>query len=258
MHSAIFEGWVRHRRFEPVEHAFRYKMFMMYLDLAELPQLFDGMRLWSARRAALARFSRADHVGDPNEPLDQTIRDLVEESGAPRPRGPIRLLTHLRYFGYIFNPASFYYCFDESGENVDAIVTEITNTPWGERHCYVHPRGDNEGTEKRKVFRFDKDFHVSPFMEMEHRYEWRFMDPAKNILIHMENHKGDRTIFDATMNLERHEITPGALNLRLIKYPFMTMQVIAGIYWNALRLRMKGATFHTHPKKRTQLSESRS
>ena len=137
MNSCIYRGWVRHRRRTPVEHAFSYRMAMLYLDLAELPEVLDGRLLWSARRPSLAWFRRADYLGDTARPLDHEVRDLVEQRTGARPVGPIRLLTHLRYFGYVMNPVSFYYCFDAAGERVETVVAEITNTPWKERHSYV-------------------------------------------------------------------------------------------------------------------------
>ena len=104
MRSAIYHGWLRHRRHAPRLHAFRYRLFLMYLDLAELDTVFRGRWLWSTRRTALARFDRADHLGDPDVPLERAVRDLVESRGGRRPAGPIRLLPHLRYFGHCFNP----------------------------------------------------------------------------------------------------------------------------------------------------------
>ena len=159
MHSALYEGTIRHRRFAPVEHSFSYTMFMAYLDLAELDVAFRGRWLWSASRPALARFRREDHLGDRAIPLDRCVRDLVEAKTGRRPEGPIRLLTHLAYYGWCFNPVSFFYCFDRAGLNVEFIVSEVSNTPWLERHCYVHDRRDSPG----EVFhaRMKKEFHVS-------------------------------------------------------------------------------------------------
>jgi DUF1365 family protein len=125
-------------------------MFMVLLDLDELPRCFDGRLLWSARRPALAWFRRADYLGDPGTPLARAVRELVAERTGTRPEGPIRLLTHLRYFGHCFNPVSFYYCYDRDGERVQAVVAHVTNTPWGERHAYVMPveRAGERGTVK--------------------------------------------------------------------------------------------------------------
>ncbi len=144
MNSAIYEGRVRHRRFHPIERSFAYRVFLMYLDLDELETVFQGRWLWSAKRIAPAWFRRADHAGDPKQPLAEAARDMVEAKTGKRPTGPIRLLTHLRYFGYCMNPVSLYYCFAPGGEQLEAIIAEINNTPWGERHCYVLPASNSE------------------------------------------------------------------------------------------------------------------
>jgi DUF1365 family protein len=138
--SAVYEGWVRHRRFEPVDHEFRYPLFLMYLDLEELPGVLDRYPLFSARRAAPARFRREDFMGDPRQPLADCAREAVEAATGSRPAGPVRLLAGLRYFGHSFNPVSFYFCFGSDGERVDAVVADVQNIPWGERHPYVLAR----------------------------------------------------------------------------------------------------------------------
>jgi len=253
MNSAIYFGQVRHRRLAPVEHAFSYRMFMLYLDLAELPQVFRGRWLWSARGSALARFRRADHFGDPAVPLDECVRDLVAQETGARPSGPIRLLTHLRYFGYVFNPVSFYYCFDENDTRLETIVAEVNNTPWGERHCYVLPQRMNAGQNGHGRYRPAKLMHVSPFMPMDVDYDWRFGAPGRSrgspLTVHMENARGGRKIFDATLVLERREISAGSLARALALYPLMTLKVIVAIHWQALKLWAKGAPVHAHPSK---------
>ena len=233
----------------PVRHEFSYRMFMLYLDLAELPGLFDRFWLWSARRRALARFRREDHFGDPAVPLDESVRDLVEQETGTRPQGPVRLLTHLRYFGFVFNPVSFYYCFDQDDKIVETIVAEVNNTPWGEQHCYVLPQSSNTGKAGMHRHAPEKVMHVSPFMEMDIAYDWRFNSPAEALTVHMENWRADNKIFDATLVLQRKEATAGALARVLITFPLMTMQVVAGIYWQALKLWLKGAPLHDHPAK---------
>jgi uncharacterized protein len=248
--SAIYTGWVQHRRFTPSENKFRYRLFMMYLDLAELPRVFDRFWFWSARRSALARFRREDYHGDPGKPLDAAVRDLVQEQTGSRPTGPIRMLTHLRYFGYIFNPVTFYYCFDSSDQRVETIVAEITNTPWDERHAYVLPVSIAEKAgAKAWRFQFGKDFHVSPFMPMDVQYDWRFTAPQDGLFVHMENHREGRPVFDATLNLHRRPITGASLARALIAFPAMTVQITALIYWQALKLILKRTPFFTHPKK---------
>ena len=254
MRSAIYEGRVRHRRYQPVGHIFSYRLFMMYVDLDELPTLFENRWCWSVDRTNLASFKRTDHVGDPHTPLDESIRQLVEAKTGNRPTGPIRLLTHLRYFGYVFNPVSFYFCYDRSDEHVDTIVAEITNTPWGERHCYVLGPEDNRACGRRKRYQLDKVFHISPFIDMDVAYDWRFTEPTSQLAIHMENLREGKPFFDATMKLERREISGAALARVLVQYPMMTAKVIAAIHWQALKLWAKGVPFYVHPKKRKEPS----
>jgi DUF1365 family protein len=246
MHSRIYKGWVEHRRVAPTSNHFRYRMFMMYLDLAELPQLFDRIPFWSARRRALAWFKRADYLGSAAVPLDQSVRDLVEQRTGTRPAGPIRLLTHLRYFGYCMNPVSFYYCFDESGGTLETIVAEITNTPWKERHQYVLPVADRAARLKR--FGFDKDFHVSPFLPMDMQYRWSFNQPQNRLFVHMQNHRNGVQMFDATLMLRENPVTTLGLIGVLAAFPLMTLKVIAAIHWQALRLWAKRTPVFDHPR----------
>jgi DUF1365 family protein len=223
----------------------------MYLDLDELPTLFQKRWLWSVSRPALARFHRDDHIGDPAESLSESVRKLVEAETGKRPEGPIRLLTNLAYFGYCFNPVSFYYCFSEDGETVETIVAEVNNTPWGERHCYVLPQSMNAGRGGHGRYFPEKVMHVSPFMEMDVQYDWRFAPPGDSLTVHMENARGGQKVFDATLVLEREDIRAGTLARALTGYPLMTLKVVAAIYWQALRLWLKKVPVHDHPAKKS-------
>ncbi len=251
MQSCIYEGTVRHRRFRPTPNKFQYRVFFMYLDLTELTQVFDCHPLWSVQQPNIAYLRRKDHFGDPQKPIDLAVRDLVAEKTGRRPRGPIRVLTHLRYFGYCFNPASFYYCYDRADERVETIIVEIHNTPWGEVHCYVLNREQNEHPIKNwRRHRFAKDFHVSPFIDMNIDYDWRFREPGAEINVHMIDFENGSKLFDASLALKRREINQWALTDVLIKYPLMTAKVTSMIYWQALRLLLKKTPVFIHPKKR--------
>jgi uncharacterized protein len=248
--SCLYEGTVRHRRTGSVPDEFRHRLFMAYLDLDELPGLFDGSLLWSARGPAPAWFRRADYLGDAQVGLKRAVHELVARHTGLRAQGPVRLLTHLRYFGHCFNPVSFYYCFDARGEHVVAVVAEVTNTPWGERHAYVMPAEDvrDRGTVTVLREQFDKRLHVSPLMGMERRYDWRLTVPSEQLLVHIESAgKDGEGMFDATLSLRRREIDAASLRRALLRYPLLTMRMQARIYSHALRLRLRGAKWFTHP-----------
>ncbi len=247
--SGIYEGWVRHRRFAAAPNAFRYSLFMMYLDLAEIGNLFADRWLWSDRRWAPAQFRRDNHFGDPALSLDQSVRDLVEHRLGRRPTGRIGLLTHLRYFGFVMNPVSIYYCHSAESDRLEAMVLEVQNTPWRERHMYVLDAANQSAGNR---FRVTKDFHVSPFLGMDIEYAMVITPPTERLIAHMECRRSDRIELDATMHLRRTEITGGSLARVLCQYPVMTLKVAAGIYWQALKLWWKKCPFFAHPGSRVQ------
>jgi uncharacterized protein len=243
--SAIYDGTIRHRRYADRDNAFEHGIALAYVDLDELPSLLGGRLVASGPR--MARFEREDYLGDPAQPLSESVRSLVAERTGERPAGPVRLLTQLRSFGHCFNPVSFYYCFDESGERLDAVVAEVTNTPWGERHAYAIAR---EPAGAGGVIRgqSEKVLHVSPFMSMDQRYSWNVAAPGPTLSVHIENHRAGELAFDATLSMRRRELTQRTLAEVTARYPVATARVLALIYAHAVGLKLKGLRVYPHPK----------
>jgi DUF1365 family protein len=246
LESAIYEGSVRHRRYGKVQREFSYRIFMVYLDLEEVGSAMSKHALWSTRPRSPVRFRRADYLGPAALPLDVCVRDTVENRTGKRPAGPVRMLTNLRYFGIVENPVTFYYCFGPDGSSLEAVVAEVTNTPWGDRHAYVIDGRLAGGA--RVCSRLDKVLHVSPLMDMEHTYELSFGRPGQTIPVHITSEKDGVTAFDATLNLSRTEMTSRSMSRILLTYPPMSMRVLSGIYRQAALTWLAGAKFHARPR----------
>ena len=245
--SCIYEGWVRHRRHAPHAHAFRYRLCLMFLDLAELDRVFEGRRLWSVNRRNLGEFRRSDYLGDPHQPLDAAVRARIHEVCGRAPAGPIRVLTHLRTFGHCFNPVTFYYCYADDGSTLDTVVAEITNTPWKERHSYVMPVASAARHGRALRWEFRKAFHVSPFLPMQRDYAWRFTAPDDALRVHMDVLDGERRDFDATVVLQRRPLTGANLARVLARFPAMTRRIVAAIHWQAFLIFLRRNPVYDHP-----------
>ena len=239
--SALYEGTIRHRRFAVRRREFRHAIALAYLDLDELPDLLGGRLV--RPRPGVVRMRRRDYLGAPAVPLADAVRELVEQRTGAAPDGAIRVLTQPRTLGHCFNPVSFYYCFD-AGEQLAAIVAEVTNTPWGERHAYVLDRAGEEPVLRGA---HDKRLHVSPFMAMAQRYQWRAPAPGRTLSVHIESHEGDRRAFDATLALRRQPLTRAGLARVTARYPAATLRVLALIYGHAMALKLRGVPVHPHP-----------
>jgi hypothetical protein len=241
--SCIYEGTVRHRRTEPCK-VWTHRLALAYIDLDELPSLLGG-RL-AAPGPGLLRFRRRDYLGDPDIPLDVAVRRRVRDLAGHAPDGPIRLLAQLRSCGLCFNPVSFYYCLSGDGERVEAALAEVTNTPWGERHSYLLRARDDESTLLTGAFA--KQLHVSPFMGMDHQYDARASTPGPTLSVHIESVRAGATVFDATLAMQRQELTRASAARMTARDPLATARVLALIYGHAVALKLAGARVHPHPE----------
>jgi uncharacterized protein len=236
VNSALYSGTVRHRRFAERERSFSHVLALAYVDLDELPSLLGGRLL--SRRPGLVRFRRSDYFGEGD--LAAAVRARILAEIGIRPDGPIRVLTHLRSFGHCFNPVSFYFCFDRD-ERLQALLAEVTNTPWGERQAYVIQRGERTGAVLQGES--EKLMHVSPFFGMDQRYDWRVAEPGTTLSVHIENREQGVRAFDATLSLSRRELTYTAL----LRRPFATLRMLALIYAHAVAIRVRGIKTRPHP-----------
>jgi DUF1365 family protein len=240
--SCIYEGTIRHRRFAVRQREFSHRIALTYIDLDELPELLGGLLV--APHPGLVRFRRKDYLGPEEVPLADAVRNRVCELTGSRPSGPVRVLAHPRALGHCFNPVSFYYCLDPDRSRIEAVLAEVTNTPWGERQSYVIKGNDGGGV---LAGEFDKQLHVSPFMGMGYRYQATLTTPAQMLSVHIESRQAGRVDFNATLALRRRELSRGSVRAMLARYPLGSLRVLALIYAHALALRASGVPVHPHP-----------
>ena len=245
----LYDGYITHRRFTPFNHSFTYPIFLAYIDLSRINNIFRKSFFWNVDKSAIVSFNRSDYHGDPSLDLDESVRDTIFNKTGKKPKGAIRLLTHLRYFGYCFNPVSFYYCFDESDTFVEVILAEVTNTPWKERYAYVIDTKLDNSKNSNLVAKLKKKLHVSPFWGMNHQYEWLFTEPNQDLFVNMKNFKDGQKVFDATLKLNRKSFSKLRLIRFIFQFPFITLIIVFRIHWQAMKLWFKKAPFFIHPKK---------
>jgi hypothetical protein len=245
--SLIFTGTVRHRRFTPKQHEFSYKLFMFCFDINDLPNSFKDIKHVSIEQFNWFSFRRKNYLSDPEIPMDEYLRQLVVAKFDSYPKGKIYLLTNLSCLGYCFNPISLYFIFDETNQQLDYLILEVTNTPWGNKHNYVLASSSRLKNEIYD-FQFQKELHVSPFMAMNYEYQFNLKLNKQKIIVHMENHIDGKKDFDVTLILTASAQKETAFKNVFRQYPLITYKVAAAIYWQALKLWIKGVPFHAHPK----------
>ena len=245
----LYWGTISHQRHTPFKRFFSYPIFMAYIDISSLVSTMKPSLLWNINKPALVSFKRKDYHGDPDLDLDSAVRKTLHEKTGKVFKGPIRLLTHLRYFGHCFNPVSFYYCFDDLDQKVEAIMAEVTNTPWKERHAYIIEEQTENNTRTGFIASPKKQLHVSPFWGMDHDYEWFFSQPEDSLNVKMKNFKDGEKVFNVSLDLKRRAFSNAGLVKAISRFPFITLMVVYRIHWQAFMLYVKRAPFFTHPDK---------
>lgn len=253
--ASLYFGSVEHRRHGPRSHRFKYTTTWLYLDPDGAEEALRGRWLWSGSRRNLVEVRRRDYFGPPEQSVRDAVFDRVEAEVGHRPTGSLRMLTTPRVLGVSFNPVSFYYCFDRDAPSPVAVLAEITNTPWGERHAYVLGK-DSEGPGQATQGTFPKRFHVSPFFGMDHVYDWVFTPPDEDLCVHMINRQGERRVFDVHLRLQRRPLDARNAAWALLRTPWAPVRTLTCIYVQALRLFLKRIPFHTHPSKQPKQAES--
>lgn len=237
LNSAIYRGHVWHHRHTVADHRFRYPMYMLQLDLDEIEELDQRYRLFASERFAPLSFRRSDYLGDPELSLKQAVIDEVQRLGGDISNiDRVVMLGQVRCFGIYFSPVNFFFCY--RGDDPIYMIAEVHNTPWNERHCYLVDINDP------KIHK--KEFHVSPFMNLDMDYHWRIKLRNKRVLIHIENWNQEK-LFEATLALQHQSLSNSALAATLKQWPLMTVSIVRGIYWQALKLFSKRVPYHSHP-----------
>ena len=244
MNSALYSGWVQHRRFAPKPHHFRYRMGLLYLDLEEQQQVLGLSPLAGQGRFAPFAFRESDFLPEFTRAgvrLIDAVRQRVGAALGHTPQGSVCLLAQPRSWGLAFNPASFFYCHEADG-SLAAILCVVSNTPWRERYHYVLP-AVGEG---HQHFAVAKAFHVSPFLPRELEYRMAFSPAGARLGIHMADWQGEHKLFDASLSLQREALTRASLHRYLLRFPWMTGKTLVAIYWQALRLLLKRLPLFNH------------
>ncbi|MFK7733751.1 MAG: DUF1365 domain-containing protein [Pseudomonadales bacterium] len=241
--GGVFTGTVRHRRFRTRVRDFRYRVFMTLVDLENVSLLFNAGWFWGTGRA-LVQFRREDYL--PSErTLSEEVMWSVNNTLGVKERGRLLMLTNPRIFGYLINPITVVFCFNKANTGLQAVVLEVTNTPWKERVRYVLPCDPEVRTQR---IQFEKAMHVSPFLPMNMHYELRCNTPADKVAVHLINLENGDCVFDATVALNNAGCGQAVKRNVLFSYPWMTMKVFLAIHWQALKLFISRVPFVAHPK----------
>ena len=242
MNSCIYNGTVKHQRFKPIEHSLNYKTFSMLLDLDEIENLAKNISIFSLNKFNIFSFYNCDHGERDGSSLKNWVQKNIKKFNISNNITKIKLLCYPRVFGYVFNPLSIFYCYENN--NLKAIFYEVKNT-FNEQHTYIFKIKDNEKIEQK----CKKKFYVSPFMDMETHYNFKLLNPNKKLSIFIRQTNGEETVLTATQTGDKKEFSFKQLLINFFRYPLMTIKIISSIHYEAFFLWKKGAIYRKRDNK---------
>lgn len=240
MESALYHGQVDHARFTPIKHRFTYDITLFWIKLSEVEELTKKVRFFSSKKIAWVRFKPSDYLDGDNAPLQDRVLNKMSALAGEELKGNIYMLGQMRTLGLYFSPVNFYFLQQEAQTEFSHMLAEVSNTPWDEKHCYLVDMNDQTDN--------DKAFHVSPFNPIDMQYRWRVTQPNEKFAMSLSCIKGQKH-FEAGLALVKQPLTTETLKAALIKVPSFTIKSLLGIYWQALKLFIKGAPIYDHPNK---------
>ena len=242
MNSCIYNGIIKHQRFTPIKHSLNYNTFSLFVDLDEIESLTKNISIFSLNKFNIFSFYNVDHGARDGSLLKDWVLKNIKKFNISNNITKIKLLCYPRIFGYVFNPLSIFYCYENN--DLRAIFYEVKNT-FNEQHTYIFKVNDNEKIEQK----CKKKFYVSPFMDMETYYNFKLLDPKEKLSIFIKQTDGQETVLTATQTGDKKEFSFKQLLINFFKYPLMTIKIISSIHYEAFFLWKKGAMYRKRKNK---------